>query len=74
MFFYAILTKTISWKRRPDFEAECSHLPPIAWIKTVRSFIFNPPIFHGVLFKRKDIQNEDNFPLYKLIKYFLNQD
>jgi hypothetical protein len=61
MFFYAILRKTISGKRRPDFEAECCYLPPTAGIKNVWSFISNPPIFHGVLFKQKDNQNDVNF-------------
>jgi hypothetical protein len=34
MFFYAIQTKTISGKIRPDFEAEC-YLPPTAGIKNM---------------------------------------
>jgi hypothetical protein len=55
MFFYVILTKTISGKRRPDLEAECCYLPPTAGIKNMWSFISNPPIFHGVVFKQKDI-------------------
>ena len=70
MFFYAILTKNISGKRRREFEAECCYLPPTAGIKNMWSFISNPPIFHGVLFKQKDIQNEINFPSTNLLNIF----
>ena len=70
MFFYAILTKTISGKSRPDFEAECCYLPPTAGLKNMWSFISSPPIFHGVLFKQKNIQNEVSFPSTNLLNIF----
>lgn len=70
MFFYAILTKTISGKKRPDFEAECYYLPPTAGIKNMWSFTSKPLVFHGVLFKQKDIQNEENFPSTNLLNVF----
>jgi len=35
------------------------------------SFTSIPTIFHGVVFKQKDIQNEDSFPSANLLNIFL---
>jgi len=70
MFFYTIITKTISGKRRPEFEVTCCYLPPTAGIKNMWSFISNLPIFHGVAFKQKDIQNEGSSPSTTFLKIF----
>jgi len=71
MFFYTILTKTISEKRRPEFEVKCCYLPPTAGIKNMWSFISNPSIFHGVAFKQMDIQNEGSSPSTNLLNILL---